>query len=286
MDRNRVKADNKDNYCHYFEFLHARIQQYNVEPRHIYDMDEKGFLIGITSRQKRVFSRKLWEQKRLTAGLQDGSRQRTTVFTTVCADGSSLDPAVIYKGKGALCSSWVHDVEAGKHQVFCTTSPSGWSNDDVGLAWLVQVFDRRTKRKALSNHRILIVDGHGNHLTKEFLQYCLIHKSLLSVLPPHSTHSLQPLDVVLFSPLSTAYSAELLRHLQRNKGLLPVKKGDFFAIFWASYNISFISKNILTAFEAISVEPRNADAVLRRFRTPTPQQDEDTEIGEHGDGNS
>jgi hypothetical protein len=62
-------------------------------------MDEKGFLIGITSRQKGVFSRKIWEQKRVTAGLQDGSRQWITVFATVCADGSSLDPAVIYEGR-------------------------------------------------------------------------------------------------------------------------------------------------------------------------------------------
>jgi hypothetical protein len=124
MDRNRVKANNKDSYRYYFE-LHARNRQYNVEPHHIYNMDEKGFLIGITLRQKRVFSRQLWEQKRVTAGLQDGSREWITVLATVCTDGSSLDPAVIDRGKGALRSGWVHDVEAGKHQVFCTTSLSG-----------------------------------------------------------------------------------------------------------------------------------------------------------------
>jgi hypothetical protein len=147
MDCNCVKADNKDSYHHYFELLQAKIQQYNVELRYIYNMDKKGFLISITLRQKRVFSQKLWEQKRVMAGLQDGSRRWITVLATVCADGNSLDPAVIYKGKGTLCSGWVHDVEAGKHQVFCT-SPSGWSNDDVGLVWLEQVFDWRTKHKA------------------------------------------------------------------------------------------------------------------------------------------
>jgi hypothetical protein len=75
MDCDRVKADNRDSYCHYFELLHARIRQYNVEPRHIYHMDEKGFLIGITSRQKRIFSKQLWGQRRVTAGLQEGSRE-------------------------------------------------------------------------------------------------------------------------------------------------------------------------------------------------------------------
>jgi hypothetical protein len=61
MDCNRVKADNRDSYHHYFKLLHAKIQQYNVEPQHIYNMDKKGFLIGITSKQKRVFSKQLWE---------------------------------------------------------------------------------------------------------------------------------------------------------------------------------------------------------------------------------
>jgi hypothetical protein len=61
MHRNRIKADNKDSYCHYFEFLYAKIRKYNVASRHIYNMDEKGFLIGITLRQKRVCSRQLRE---------------------------------------------------------------------------------------------------------------------------------------------------------------------------------------------------------------------------------
>jgi hypothetical protein len=286
MDRDRVKADNRDTYCHYFELLHAGIRQYNVEPRHIYNMDEKGFLVGITSRQKRVFSRQLWEQKRVTASLQDSSRELVTVLVTVCADGSSLDPAVIYEGKGELRSGWVHDVEAGRHRDFSTTSPTGWSNDDVGLAWLEQVFDRPTKRKAQSSYRILIVDGHGSHLTREFLSYCLANKILLCVLPPHSTHSLQPLDFVLSSPLSTAYSVRLSQHLQRSMGVLPVRKGAFFALFWDTYITSFMAANIYKAFEAKGVEPRDAGAVLKRFETPPQQQAGDTEIGEHGDGDS
>ena len=57
IDRTRVKADSKHSYCHYLELLHAKIRQYDVEPRHIYNMDEKGFLAGVTLRQKRIFLR-------------------------------------------------------------------------------------------------------------------------------------------------------------------------------------------------------------------------------------
>ena len=69
-------------------------------------------------------------------------------------------------------------------------------------------------------------------------------------------------------------------------GLLPVKKGDFFALFWDAYITSFTAANIYKAFEATGVEPRDAAAVLKRFETPPQQQDKDTEIGEHGDGDS
>ncbi|KAF2824578.1 hypothetical protein CC86DRAFT_259746, partial [Ophiobolus disseminans] len=101
-----------------------------------------------------------------------------------------------------------------------------------------------------------------------------------------STHSLQPLDVVLFSPLSKAYSTELSNHLHRAQGLIPVRKGDFFPLFWASWVTSFTRYNILKAFEATGVIPGSADVVLRRFRTPTPEQATGSEISQQGDGSS
>ena len=128
-------------------------------------------------------------------------------------------------------SSWVEDIEATKHSVFVTSSPSGWTNNDVGLAWLEQVFDRYTKAKARRAYRLLILDGHGSHVTMDFIKYCYNNKILLAIYPPHSTHTLQPLDVVCFKPLSTAYSLELLTHLYNSQGLLAIKKGDFFPLF-------------------------------------------------------
>jgi hypothetical protein len=112
----------------------------------------------------------------------------------------------------------VADIEVGVHDVFVASTPSGWTNNDVGLAWLEQVFDRCTNKKARHERewRLLIVDGHGSHLKEEFLSYCLTHKIYVSVFPPHSTHTLQPLDVVCFKPLSNAYSKRLASFTQRS----------------------------------------------------------------------
>jgi hypothetical protein len=65
----------------------------------------------------------------------------------------------------------------------------------------------------------------------EFIDYCDRHRIFLIILPPHSTHTLQPLDVVLFKPLSQAYSNELTNHLHKAQGLIAIKKGDFFSLF-------------------------------------------------------
>jgi hypothetical protein len=51
------------------------------------------------------------------------------------------------------------------------------------------------------------------------------------VFPPYATYSLQPLDVVMFSLLSRAYSQELERHLHRSQGLVPLTRGDFSLLF-------------------------------------------------------
>jgi hypothetical protein len=82
----------------------------------------------------------------------------------------------------------------------------GWTNNKSSLAWFKQVFNCGTKAKARSSYWLLILDGHGSHLTMDFIEYCDQNKILLAIYPPHSTHMLQPLDIVMFKPLATAYS--------------------------------------------------------------------------------
>ena len=50
-------------------------------------------------------------------------------------------------------------------------------------------------------YRVLILDGHGSHVIDEFLGYFIQHKIVLLILPPHTSHLTQPLNVAIFSPL-------------------------------------------------------------------------------------
>lgn len=154
----------------------------------------------------------------------------------------------------------------GEHMAFFGVSGSGWSNDGLGLAWLQQVLQRFTASKARRKCRLLLVDGHGSHLTEEFLEYCHRHKILLGIYPPHSTHTLQPLDMVMFKPLSTAYSKKLTTRLHKHHGLVPVAEADFFSLFWNAWASSFTAKNIFSSFKAQVYTP----STLTLYSTASP----------------
>ncbi|EFQ94072.1 hypothetical protein P3342_004217 [Pyrenophora teres f. teres] len=259
------------------------MRENDLNERNTYNMDEKGFFVGITNRTERVFSKTVWESKERTTALTDGNREWVTLLACVCASGESLPPALIYQGTSGVQSTWVDDLMEQQHEVFVSHSATRCSNNDLGLAWLQQVFDRHTKAKARRDWRLLILDGHGSHLTPEFLEYCNANRILLMMFPSHSTHSLQPLDVVFFSPLSRYYTNKLNNYIQRSQGITRITKRDFFNNFWPAWSSTIRPDLILKSFQATGAWPMDADAVLKRFNHHPQQQYEDSEIGEHGD---
>jgi hypothetical protein len=206
------------------------------------------------------------ERLRLTSRM--GNREWITLLACICADGSALAPALIYQsGSGSIQDTWLQ-APRPEDQVYISSSPSGWTNNDIGLSWLKQVFDRSTKKKTGRSYRLLILDGHGSHLTMDFIEYCNQNRILLAVYPPHSTHTLQPLDVVMFKPFSSAYSNQVAAFMERCQGLTSMSKRDFYPMFIAAWEASFKKDTILKAFEATGLSPLQPEVILRRFNQP------------------
>ena len=88
MDKQRHYADSAHKYNLYFDLLYRTIHEYSIEPRHMYNMDEKGFAIGVLTRSKRIFSKLAYELQGNKQALQDGNREWVMLLAGVCADGS------------------------------------------------------------------------------------------------------------------------------------------------------------------------------------------------------
>ena len=57
IDAVRHRANLEAKYKLYFDLLVDKVSQYNVLPSNTYNMDEKGFMIGVIGRSKRIFSK-------------------------------------------------------------------------------------------------------------------------------------------------------------------------------------------------------------------------------------
>ena len=272
VDISRHKAESEDSFRTYFDTLRHKIEQYRIQPENMYNMDEKGFLIGYLTKSKRVFTKALSKSQKLIGTSQDGNRQWITVVATICADGSSLSPGLIYQGQtNSIQNTWLDGFDDEEHSAFFTSSPNGWTSTELGFDWLVNLFDRETRDKAKRDWRLLYVDGHGSHLTLQFLDWCQTNKILVAVYPPHATHRLQPLDVSLFAPLATYYSKGLDNHMRLSEGLTAVSKRDFFSLFWPAWQRSFTEANISSGWSKTGLWPFDPSVVMSIFaKAPSP----------------
>ena len=138
-------------------------------------------------------------------------------------------------------------------------------------------FDAHTKTRKVGVYWLLILDGYESHLNQDFKDYCLEQKILTLCMPPHSSHILQPLDVVCFSPLKLKYS-QRVRDLARRR-VFHINKEGFLPAFKDAFFYVFTEANCCKAFGALGLVPINAQVVLDRLEVrlrtlpaPPPQE--------------
>lgn len=119
--------------------------------------------------------------------------------------------------------------------------------------------------------RLLIRDGHGSHMTEQFLVECYDNNIHLLFLIPHSSHVLQPLDVAVFGPLKAVYR-RLLSNLSPIADTTPIGKITF--VNHHNARIEAITKdNIKADWKASGLWPVNVDRVqMNPMVTGTPER--------------
>ncbi len=92
----RARSLNKDAVKHWFELIKKKIIDKGIKEYNIYGMDESGFPPANQGVQRVVGRRGTKVQHKA------GSANRETVLVTICADGTALQPTIIFKGKQLL----------------------------------------------------------------------------------------------------------------------------------------------------------------------------------------
>ena len=230
----------------------------------VYNFDESGFSIGTIQAARVIVSLKADSRFQANPGRQEW----VTVMEAICTDGSAISPVVIFKGE-QFNTSWVSNVPVPEGWLFSNNS-KGWTNNERGSQWLETCFDPQTREKANGKPRVLICDGHGSHITGKFIRYCMDNNIKLLILPPHSSHLTQPLDISVFGPLKKYLSNQVYRIVGAN--LAKLTKTEWLRCYISAREDAFSFHNIESGWSGAGLVPFQPRKVIRRKlgRSPTP----------------
>ena len=109
----------------------------------------------------------------------------------------------------------------------------------------------------MGNYRMLILDGHGSHLTLEFDRTCTKNKIIPICMPAHSLYLLQSLDVGCFAVLKRHYRQHVEQRIRL--GFNHIDKIDFLTAFPHARTMAYKAQTIWNSFAATGLVPFNPD---------------------------
>jgi hypothetical protein len=274
IDSVRVSGASEDRIALFFERL--RVPEVTcILGRNRYNMDETGLMEG-KGANGIVIGRSEVRQELVK---DIGNRSWISIVECIGTDGTNLSPLVIYTG-AKVQAQWFHDAfspsdykEISKWKFDSTKT--GYSNCEIALWWLKDVFIPQTAPKDPSEWRLLFLDGHESHVSDDFMWECYNSKIWLIYPPSHATHVLQPLDVGVFSVLKSKYRAKLSQ-VRFNSTSSPIAKQVFLLCYKRAREDAFSAKNITSAWRTTGLWPVSMTSAMRSrfvFKT-TPKKDE------------
>ncbi|XP_071849604.1 uncharacterized protein [Apostichopus japonicus] len=255
----RAKATSEETVSNYFKELNQIMNKYNLKenPQLIFNVDESGF--QVEHNPHRVVAPR---GMKVNSIVTDRGAM-TTVLAAGSAIGQPVPPFFIFKGKrmndmlknGAVPGSGF------------SMSDSGWSNSQIFKNYLENHFSKFLPNRASDEHVLLLYDGHSSHISMELINYAHTKNIILFVLPPHTSHILQPMDVTMFGPLKTFYHQECQKFMRENPGQ-GITRYHICELISKAFLKSFTPANLVTSFRKTGIYPVEPDAVSKLHFIP------------------
>ena len=218
-----------------------------IDPQNIYNMDETGFGTGMDECSKVIIDQNILKTCYKT---HPGGQEWVLVVECICADRTTVPPLFLFKGEGvnvnciakAILDNWCF-----------AASSNGWTSNFHELKWLRQCFEPHTGAKAAGLPQILLCNGHNSHISANFIAHCMDHNIVLLVMPPYTSHLIQPLDISIFGPLKTYLACKTDFFLQT--GLSWLLKHKWVQCYHAACLYAFQPANIASGFRLAGLIP-------------------------------
>ncbi|XP_046378017.2 MFS-type transporter clz9-like [Haliotis rufescens] len=246
----RATATSEESINKYFSQLEAVLDKYDLKssPELIYNVDEKG--INLTHSSPQIVG----SADEVPIEICPEKSSTVTVLGCGNALGQKIPPFFIFPG------SRMRDdlLDGSTVGTFGTVSETGWSSTDIFQRWLTGHFMKYAKVGG-NKKTLLLYDGHRSHITPHLIDYAVDQGIILFVLPPHTSHVLQPMDVGCFGPFTKIFSSECRKWQRSNSG--TVNRYSVCSLACKAYGISLSASNLHSAFRKCGIYPFDPTAI-------------------------
>ena len=249
----RAMCSTPKNISEYFNELTEVLRQNKLldKPHRIYNLDETGF--STEHKPPKIISGSTPRQSQAVISPRSSN---VTVIGCGNAAGASLPPYFIFKGirknddldKDSLPGTAV------------AMSKTGWSNSETFKNFMELHFLKFVRSPTEEDPILLLYDGHRSHYNPELVSWAKENHIILFVLPPHTSHILQPLDVGVFGPLKTMFYHQCQQHMSRNPGEV-ITKYNICSLVCKVYYQAFSANNLISAFRKTGIYPLNRSMI-------------------------
>ncbi|EGO19009.1 hypothetical protein SERLADRAFT_352940, partial [Serpula lacrymans var. lacrymans S7.9] len=196
LDPKRAMNFNKHTVQDYFEKQRQINETFNgIPPEHKWNMDEKGIQMGggrKNSGSKFYFDRTKKDVYRVSSD----NLELITVIECILAAGICMKPSFILK------DGPFPDVRGLESIGSISRTPNGWTDHDICERWFSDVFIPEASSRRVNNKPIVLtLDGHSSHEQPAIQKIAYNNNIIIFCFPSKTTHKLQPLDVIVFSPV-------------------------------------------------------------------------------------
>ena len=244
----RAKSASRDAINKYYQELGTILTSNNLtnKPGRIYNIDETG--ISTEHTPPRIICDKDTNPQSVTS--PRGST--VTVIAGGNALGNNIPPYYVFPGV-----RWNDSLLSGASVGAAgEMSKSGWSSSDVFRNYLTKHFATYANISSGTDGEptLVLYDGHRSHISLTLTEWAKAHNVVLFVLPPHTSHLTQPLDVGVFGPFKAMYNKECQTYMNKNPGL-TITRYQVAELTANPYLKSLTPENLTAAFRKTGIYP-------------------------------
>ncbi|KAL5010141.1 hypothetical protein ScPMuIL_012446 [Solemya velum] len=192
------------------------------------------------------------------------NRENISVLACINADGNSIPPMVIVKGKTPKSLN-AYNTKEGVPGAVYTFQEKAWMEDTLGQLWFQNHF---LKHCGPERPQLIILDSHSSHESLGLIDAARDENITLLTFPPHTTQWLCPLDKSVFGPLSRAYSRVCTEFMSESPNNI-VTKWEWPRLFKNTYQSCFTISNIQSGFRKCGISPFNPSAIPNEALAPS-----------------